>query len=124
MPSRDRWLHAEPDLITTSVNRNLLQPTKKSEVKRKSNIKEAVEDIQNKGKHKDSASSSSGEEGRAPALKGLLRHHSSASSSAKSDRSQLVDIIVEDTVAEDTERVRARKEGSAGWNEVEPKRFM
>lgn len=57
-------------------------------------------------------------------LKGMLRHHSSASSSAKSDRSQLVDLVVEDTTAEDTERVRARKEGSAGWNETEPKRFM
>lgn len=57
-------------------------------------------------------------------MKGMLRHHSSASSSAKSDRSQLVDLVVEDTVAEDTERVRARKEGSAGWNETEPKRFV
>lgn len=57
-------------------------------------------------------------------LKGMLRHHSSASSSAKSDRSQLVDLVVEDTAAEDLERVRARKEGSAAWNEVEPRRFV
>jgi hypothetical protein len=57
-------------------------------------------------------------------MSGLLRHHSSSSSSTKSDRSQLVDLVVEDTVAEETERVRARKEGSAGWNEREPKRFV
>tara|TARA_R110002060_G_scaffold76799_1_gene87553 strand:- start:716 stop:919 length:204 start_codon:yes stop_codon:yes gene_type:complete len=55
---------------------------------------------------------------------GMLRHHSSASSSAKSDRSQLVDLVVEDTTAEDIERVRARKEGGAGWNSAEPKRFV
>jgi len=37
---------------------------------------------------------------------------------------KLVDLVVEDTVAEETERVRARKEGSAGWNETEPKRYV
>ena len=65
-----------------------------------------------------------GEEGRAPQMTGLLRHHSSASSSTKSDRSQLVDLVVEDTDAEDTERVRARKEGSSAWNQVEAKRYV
>ncbi|KAF4631397.1 hypothetical protein G7Y89_g6734 [Cudoniella acicularis] len=65
-----------------------------------------------------------GEEGRAPALKGMLRHHSSASSSAKSDRSQLVDLVVEDATAENAERVRARKEGSAAWNETDQKHFV
>lgn len=65
-----------------------------------------------------------GEEGRAPNMTGLLRHHSSSSSSAKSDRSQLIDLVVEDTVAEETERVRARKEGSAGWNKIAPKRYV
>ena len=74
-----------------------------------------------KGKGKDLAN---GEEGRAPGLTGMLRHHSSASSSAKSDRSQLVDLVVEDKAAEDIERVRARKDGSAGWNAIEPKRFV
>ena len=78
--------------------------------------------MQNKGKDKNG--SSDGEEGRAPILKGMLRHHSSGSSSVKSDRSQLVDLVVEDEVAEETERVRARKEGSAGWNEVEPRQFV
>lgn len=123
VPYRDNWRTASPDLLTTSVNRNLLQPTKASENRRKSNIKETVKDVQTKGKHKEGVKTHS-EAGRAPMLKGMLRHHSSASSSAKSDRSQLVDLVVEDSNAEEVERVRARKEGSAGWNETEPKRFV
>ena len=133
-PSRERWLNGQPDLLTTSANRNLLQPTKDNELRRASNVRETVEHVTKKKKAKSSPSktkqSSKGkqkehaEEGRAPALKGMLRHHSSASSSAKSDRSQLVDLVVEDTIAEDTERVRARKEGSAAWNEMEPKRYV
>lgn len=57
-------------------------------------------------------------------MKGMLRHHSSESSSAKSDRSQLVDLVVEDESAEEVDRVRARKEGSAAWNQKEGKRFV
>ncbi len=140
--SRERWLNAaSPDLLTTSANRNLLQPTRDNEIRRASNIRATVEEVtkksqrkhsdkgkksrnssSNKGKQIDTVSN--GEEGRAPGpLRGMLRHYSS-SSSAKSDRSQLVDLVVEDTTAEDAERVRARKEGSAGWNSQEPKRFV
>lgn len=138
--SRERWLTASPDLLTTSANRNLLQPTKDNQIRRKSNIRETVEDVKKKTQRKHSSSKTAkersssskgkqrdeatGEEGRAPAMMGMLRHHSSASSSVKSDRSQLVDLVVEDKTAEEAERVRARKEGSAGWNEVEPKRFV
>ncbi|PMD20036.1 DUF300-domain-containing protein [Hyaloscypha hepaticicola] len=140
--SRERWLNAaSPDLLTTSANRNLLQPTRDNEIRRASNIRATVEEVtkksqrkhSDKGKNSRSSNSnkgkqidttSNGEEGRAPGpLRGMLRHHSS-SSSAKSDRSQLVDLVVEDTTAEDAERVRARKEGSAGWNSQEPKRFV
>lgn len=139
--SRERWLTGQPDLLTTSTNRNLLQPTKDNKARRESNIKETVKDVTRKTRRKHSRSRSgkgkarstsseqqqgvaNGEEGRAPMMRGMLRHHSSTSSSAKSDRSQLVDLVVEDTAAEDTERVRARKEGSAGWNAIEPKRFV
>ncbi|CAG8971297.1 hypothetical protein HYALB_00001464 [Hymenoscyphus albidus] len=140
--SRERWLHSSPNLLTTSANRNLLQPTRDNEIRRASDIRETVEDVTKKTQRKHSASNKgkkrdlstedkqqkkgapTGEEGRAPAMKGMLRHHSSASSSAKSDRSQLVDLVVEDTAAEETERVRARKEGSAGWNAAEPKHFV
>ncbi|CAD6447056.1 293d8bda-7e1b-474d-966f-bb659da967ee [Sclerotinia trifoliorum] len=135
--SRERWLTAQPDLLTTSANRNLLQPTNDNRIRRASNIRETVEDVTSRTKRKSSRNSHSRdskgknkensplhEEGRAPMLKGMLRQHSSASGSAKSDRSQLVDVIVEDTVAEETERVRARKEGSAGWNAAEPRRYV
>jgi hypothetical protein len=53
-----------------------------------------------------------------------ITSQSSSSSGAKSDRSQLVDLIIEDHEAEDIERVRARKEGGSGWNEAEPKHFV
>ena len=53
----------------------------------------------------------------------LIREESS-SRSAKSGRSQLVDLVVEDTEAEEVERVRARKEGGAVWNEQEAKHFI
>jgi hypothetical protein len=138
---RERWLTGQPGLVTTSANRNLLQPTQDNAIRREGNIREIVEEVtrtKSQSKHKKSSSQakrhssskgkqadkSDGEEGRAPMLKGMLRHHSSESSSAKSDRSQLVDLVVEDTMAEDIERIRARKEGSAGWNETEQKRFV
>lgn len=132
VPSRERWLRAQPELLTTSANRNLLQPTKDNEIRRASNVRETVDEVtshRTKSKRKSSSKGKAtavaeGEEGRAPMLKDTLRHHSSSSSSAKSDRSQLVDLVVEDVTAEATERIRARKEGSAGWNETEPKRYV
>lgn len=54
----------------------------------------------------------------------LLRQKSSSSSSAKSDKGQLVDLVVEDHDAEEVDRVRARKEGGPAWNEVENKHFV
>jgi hypothetical protein len=48
----------------------------------------------------------------------------SSASSVKSGRSQLVDLVIEDTEAEERERVRARKEGGAEWNEEEIKYFV
>ncbi|KAG9235804.1 organic solute transporter Ostalpha-domain-containing protein [Amylocarpus encephaloides] len=138
--SRERWLNSSPGLLTTSTNRNLLQPTRDNEIRRASNIRNTVEDVTRKTKRKhtsiknDKAGKAepkgkqkevaNGEEGRAPAMKGMLRHHSSASSSAKSERSQLVDLVVEDTSAEEADRVRARKEGSAGWNTSEGKHYV
>ena len=124
-----------PEFLGPSI---LIRWSRDNEIRRASNIRNTVEEVTKKTQRKHSSKSrsssskgkqkeqdtSNGEEGRAPALKGMLRHHSSASSSAKSDRSQLVDLVVEDKTAEDAERVRARKEGSAGWNSEEPKRFV
>lgn len=117
----------------------MLQPTRDNEIRRASNIKDTVEEVTKKTqrkhnsktkKMKDSDSKGkereipNGEEGRAPVMQGMLRHHSSGSSSAKSDRSQLVDLVVEDEPAEEADRVRARKEGGAAWNQEDGKRFV
>ena len=118
-PSRERWLNQEPSLITTATNRHVLQPTRNHEALRKTKVQKAID----KGKRRSSSTSEERKASRAPIMRGMLRNNSS-SSSAKSDQSQLVDLVVEDTKAEETERVRARKEGGSGWNEVEPKIFV
>jgi len=97
-----------PALTTTATNQALLRPALK------------------KGK-KSPPSRSSKKGSKAESSKPLLQRTSSSSSTISgsgSENSGIVDLIVEDTVAEETERVRARKEGGPGWNEVEPKRFV
>ena len=111
MPAADRWLGVDPGLITTSTNRNLLQPTKANRERRASNIQKELD----RGKSTRS---------RAPLLDEMLREESSSSHSTRSGRSQLVDLVVEDTEAEETERVRARKEGGSAWNEDETKHYV
>lgn len=56
--------------------------------------------------------------------KPLLTRNKSSTSSHMSDRSGIVHLVIEDREAEDLERVRARKEGGPGWNNVSPKKFM
>ena len=58
------------------------------------------------------------------ALESKLTREHSGSESSHSDRSQLVDLVVEDTEAEEAEKVRARKEGGDTWNLGEPKHFV
>lgn len=100
-----RCSHNGPTMPTTATNQALLRP--KLTKKTKSAIK-------GKGKAKEN------EEDKKP----LLHRNKSSSSSAVSSRSDLVDLVVEDTEAEEIERVRARKEGGPGWNEAETKRFV
>jgi hypothetical protein len=119
-------MYGDPPIITAATNRNLLQPTKENKRRRKSQIKTIQQET--KGKHR-SDSSSNGESSHAtlhvPVVGKLLRKHSSESSkSAKSDKSQLVDLVVEDYQAEEVDRVRARKEGGPGWNEVPSKHYV
>lgn len=141
---RGAWMTDEqPNILTTSANRNLLQPTTKYQQVRKKNVKDVVKKVKSakeKGKWKENdAKSSASSPGEAsgsgdkkgegpPLLKGILHRNqsdgASSTHSGKSDRSQLVDLVVEDTEAEDVEAVRARKEGSAGWNSVQPRRFV
>ena len=117
-PATDRWFGSDPDLITTSTNRNLLQPTRGNRARRESQLHKQL----GKGKHRDSSPTAVS---RAPVLEGLLRENShSSSGTSQSGRSQLVDLVVEDHKAEETERVRARKEGGSTWNEEETKHFV
>ncbi|KAF1992454.1 DUF300-domain-containing protein [Aulographum hederae CBS 113979] len=120
--SRDNRLFGEPEIITASTNRHLIQPTAANKRRRKSKIQNVQ---QSKGKHRPSSSySASQSKPSAPLLGKIASRQSSSSSSAKSDRSQLVDLVVEDHEAEEVERVRARKEGGPAWNETEPKHFI
>lgn len=112
-------------MLTTSTNRNLLQPTKANQKKRESNIQKDIE----QGKHHITTQLDDGKRAksrpRVPLLGSLVREESSSSSSSsESARSQLVDLMVEDKDAEEVERVRARKEGGAAWNETDQKHFM
>ena len=136
---REDRFTTEPPILTASTNRNYLQPTADNKRRRKSQIQK-IQD--NKGKHdkgkhdkgrqdkgkQRSDSSSNGEssthKSQAPLIGNLLRQKSSSSSSAKSDQSQLVDLVIEDHDAEQVDRVRARKEGGPAWNEVENKHFV
>lgn len=121
VPSAERWLGADPNLLTTSTNRHLLQPTEAGKARRASSIQESLD----KGKRRTSRNGSGSKSGlRAPVIGDLIREESSSSKSAKSGRSQLVDLVIEDKQAEETERVRARKEGGSAWNEDEAKHYM
>lgn len=125
-PTRESRLYSNPTIITASTNRNLLQPTKDNKRRRKSQIK-AIQQEHGKGKQRSDSSSGepSSSRSRAPLVGNLLRNNSSSSSkSSKSDHSQLVDLVVEDHEAEEVDRIRARKEGGPGWNEVAPKHFV
>lgn len=103
-PWKNHRCNYTPTMPTTATNQALLRP--KLTKKTKSSIK-------GKGKGKEDI------EQKAP-----LNRNKSSPSSALSSRSDLVDLVIEDTEAEETERVRARKEGGPGWNEVEGKRFI
>lgn len=122
VPSSDRWLRSDPELITTSTNRNILQPTSSNQRRRESKIQETFD----KGKHRSSSKSGStvSSKSRAPIVNEMIREESSSSISIKSGRSQLVDLVIEDQEAEETERVRARKEGGSTWNQDEIKQFV
>jgi hypothetical protein len=133
IPSHERWIRSDPNMITTSANRNLLKPKKVRKRRKDSSLPPDPNSERKNGKDKGKGRESSSERNysnsqsrdRAPVLEPLLRKDSSHSSaSAKSGRSQLVDLVVEDKEAEEVERVRARKEGGAAWNANAPKHFL
>lgn len=115
----DAVLHAEPTIVTSSTNRNVLQPTKINRQRRRSRIRE----IQDDNNHHSKGKSRSRSAQRKPLL-GRIASESGSDASSDSGNSQLRDLVVEDHEAEEIERARARKEGSARWNEAEPKHFV
>ncbi|EXJ89094.1 hypothetical protein A1O3_02158 [Capronia epimyces CBS 606.96] len=121
---REDWLHRDPHLLTTSTNRNLFQPTRDHRTRRRSEIHHNIQ----KGKNRStspSVRSNSVDPPPAPgAIETKLKREHSPAGSGKSDQSQLVDLIVEDTEAEEAERVRARKEGSDAWNRGQHRHFV
>lgn len=120
MHSSERWLGSEPNILTTSTNRKLLHPTEASKKRRESNIQRRLD----KGKHRTKSNRASQSRSRAPVVNESLRKEASSSMPPKIEEDQLVDLIIEDKAAEETERVRARKEGGSAWNEDEPQHFV
>lgn len=119
IPYEDQFLRSDPELITTSTNRHVLHPTKKGKKRRETDVKRRFA----KGKGRSDIGDQESSAPRAPVVEEALTRQKSGSSS-RSGRSQLVDLVVEDTEAEEIERVRARKEGGAAWNEGAPKHYV
>ncbi|KAF3904883.1 hypothetical protein ABW20_dc0107059 [Dactylellina cionopaga] len=111
-------------IITTATNQALLQPENRIKVQSRSRSKKSNASSSRSRKGKGRASDEDEESQGLLAKAADVLHRSSSSSSHISDRSGVVDIIVEDKDAEEVERVRARKEGGPAWNEEDPKVFV
>lgn len=138
--SREDRLRQNPNMISQSTNRAILQPTKDNKERRKSKMNEIRQNVHQhdrpetssskRGSHGSGGSGEASSKGKEklrqlPVVGKLMRNESSESqSSNKSRSSQLVDLVVEDHEAEEVERVRARKEGGPGWNSMEQKHFV
>lgn len=111
-----------PGLLTTSANRNLFQPTRDNKNRRRNEIRQSIQ----KGKARSTSPSEASSERRSRGAieSKLAQNRDQSAASGHSDHSQLVDLVVEDTEAEEAERVRARKEGGDTWNRTEQKHFV
>ena len=139
--SREDRLRRNPNMLSASTNRAILQPTRDNKQRRKSRIKEIQEDVHqhdrggssssnHRGSSSSASNSASGTSNKGkeklqvlPSVLGRTQS-STSNSSNESHSSQLVDLVVEDHEAEEVERVRARKEGGPGWNSIEQKHFV
>jgi hypothetical protein len=114
-------MQRDPNMLTTSTNRNLLQPTRDHKRRRRTEIERSIQ----KGKTRSTSPSDEGSSQHGAIESKLARKQQrSPSASGKSDRSQLVDLVVEDTDAEEAELVRARKEGGEAWNQGPQRHFV
>ncbi|EPS43490.1 hypothetical protein H072_2536 [Dactylellina haptotyla CBS 200.50] len=110
-------------LVTTATNQALLQPDNHIEVQSRSRSKKSNASSSRSRKGKGRASDEEESQGLLSKAADVL-HRSSSSSSNFSNRSGVVDLVVEDRDAEEIERVRARKEGGPAWNNEDPKVFV
>ncbi|PNS16826.1 Transmembrane protein 184 [Sphaceloma murrayae] len=121
--SREDRMRADPNILTGTTNQAILHPgSKTNKQRRKSRVKDLKDSTAQGKQRQDSSSqpsSSSASGSRRPQVK-----HADSSTSSASGRSQLVDILVEDSEAGEVERVRARKEGGPGWNNLDRKHFV
>ena len=127
---RMRWYAGRPAFPASSATPSVPQG---NAARPAGSVPVAVENVARKGpskakkspshtkKRRGSSKGKQTEEGHEPLLRGGSRGHSG---SPKSDRSQRVDLIVEDTAAEEREREEIRREGSASRNEPEHKHFV
>ncbi len=120
--TREDWMRGDPGMLTTSANRNLLQPTRDNKSRRRSEIRDSIQ----KGKTRNSSSRGSSSQRQNGGIEAKLANdlNPEDGETGKTNRSQLVDLIVEDEAAEEAERVRARKEGGDAWNRSEQKLFV
>ncbi|KAK6537615.1 hypothetical protein TWF694_011928 [Orbilia ellipsospora] len=110
-------------LVTTATNQALLQPENHIQVQSRSRSRRSNTANSHNRKGKGRASDEEESQGLLSKAADVL-HRSSSSSSHLSDRSGVVDLVVEDRDAEEIERVRARKEGGPAWNSEDPKIFV
>lgn len=130
---RFRQNYQSRHLVTTATNQALLKPENRERLLSRSRSSRS-EASSSSGKGKAKAKGDDEEESQGLLAKveniadRLQRTTSSSSRSSRSshfsDRSGIVDLVVEDTEAEEIERVRARKEGGPGWNEQDAKIFV
>ena len=118
--TREDWMRRDPNMLTTSANRNLLQPTRDHRQRRRTEIRDSIQ----KGKERSVSSSGRKDDSPGAIESKITSRRRTSSQSSTSDRSQLVDLVVEDHEAEELERVRARKEGGDAWNQSEQKHFV
>lgn len=119
--TREDWMRGDPGMLTTSANRNLLQPTRDHKSRRRTEIRDNI----HKGKARSSSRGSSSQRPEGGIEAKLANDLNPEDAEAgKTNRSQLIDLIVEDEAAEQAERVRARKEGGDAWNRAEQKHFV
>ena len=123
--SREAILYKDPTIITSSTNRHVLQPTAANRQRHRKRVKKLQAEIGQKKKGSSNGEpSKSKSEQTGKSTSSTKVGGSSSASSSKSGGSQLVDLVVEDHEAEEIERVRARKEGGAEWNESEARHFV